>query len=79
MFVVYELFIYVLYVIYIFRIFLCIFEMFVDVKLLFKFISFFLYCLRVLIVDFVFYFFCEVVGIEILFFIILRKKNNLYI
>lgn len=78
MFVVYELFIYVLHVIYTFRTLLCIFETFVDVKLQLKFTSLSLYCSRVSIVDFVSYFSCEVVGIETLFFTISRKKNNLY-
>lgn len=39
MFVVYELFIYVLHVIYTFRTLLCIFETFVDVKLQLKLTS----------------------------------------
>lgn len=75
MFVVYELFIYVLHVIYTFRTLLCIFETFVDVKLQLKFTSLSLYCSRVSIVDFVSYFSCEVAGIETLFFYNFKKKK----
>lgn len=77
MFVVYELFIYVLHVIYTFRTLLCIFETFVDVKLQLKFTSLSLLSSRVSNIDFVSYFSCEVVGIENYFFNF-KKKNNLY-
>lgn len=77
MFVVYELFIYVLHVIYTFRTLLCIFETFVDVKLQLKLTSLSVF-LKSVKHWLCFLFFLRSSWNWNIIFYNFKKKNNLY-